>query len=273
MKKFLIFAIGVAFLSGLGRVGLAQPAATMYTLEDIYDYLMEGVVATAGGHDFEPPAGAEPGDSRFKSLEQILDDIKAQFALAEGSSPQNVAEGVSFWSTHPDSWGPQTGELEVGGGGMISTGQTMSYYDYDDGYYKKGPARDYTINQDGTVTDNVTGLMWAASGVEPGCKNGDRLVWWQSIDWANSLTFAGYSDWRLPNVIELMSIVLIETTQTAPFVNKTAFYRTRDDSYWSSTSGRGGSTMAYNVSFKEGFTGYNSASNSYSYVRAVRDVE
>lgn len=273
MKKLLTFVIGVAFLAGLSGVGLAQPAATMYTLEGIYDYLMEGVVPITGEHDFEPPAGAEPGDSRFKSLEQILDDIKTQFALAEGSSPQNVAEGVTFWSTQPESWGPQTGELEAGGGGMISTGQTMSYYDYDDGYYKKGPARDYTINEGGTVTDNATGLMWAASGVDPGCHNGERLFWPNSIWWANSLSFAGYSDWRLPNVIELMSIVLIETTQTAPFVNKTAFYRTREDTYWSSTSGKGGSTQAYRVNFRDGLTGLDRVTNSYAYVRAVRDVE
>ena len=43
------------------------------------------------------------------------------------------------------------------------TGQTTSYASYDDGYYEKGvqwPNPRFTDNLDGTITDNLTGLIW-----------------------------------------------------------------------------------------------------------------
>ena len=271
MKKLLTLVVGVALLVGLSGAGVAQPSASMYTLEGIYDYLMEGVVPTKGGHNLEPPAGATPGDTQFKSLEQILDGIKTQFESA-GASAENVEEGVTFWSTNSGSWGLQTGEMAAGGGGLISTGQTESYVNYDDGYYKKGAARDYTDNQDGTVTDNVTGLIWAADGSKAGCYNGGERNWTQAITWAEGLTFAGYSDWRLPNSIEIMTLMLNDATQSAPYINQTYFPSTVSGYYWSSTSDPRSTGRALGARFSYGYL--NDASKTYTgYVRAVRGGE
>ncbi len=60
---------------------------------------------------------------------------------------------------------------------------------------------DFTDNGDGTVTDAATGLMWQ------GTDSGHGMQWEEALAYAESLTFAGYDDWRLPNAKELQSIV------------------------------------------------------------------
>jgi len=69
---------------------------------------------------------------------------------------------------------------------------------------------DFKNNGDGTVTDEATGLMWMKvdSGTLEAGKNKDgKLDWQEALDWAENLEYAEYSDWRLPNVKELQSIV------------------------------------------------------------------
>ena len=59
----------------------------------------------------------------------------------------------------------------------------------------------YTDNGDGTVTDNVTGLMWQQ---DPGAK----MTYDQAVAGAGSSTLAGHDDWRLPTIKELYSLIL-----------------------------------------------------------------
>jgi hypothetical protein len=75
-------------------------------------------------------------------------------------------------------------------------------------YYVRGNINygenDYADNGDGTITDNATGLMWTQMD------NGTELNWEEALQWVkdkNSENYLGYSDWRLPNVKELQSIV------------------------------------------------------------------
>jgi len=56
-------------------------------------------------------------------------------------------------------------------------------------------------NEDGTVTDLSTGLMWQMSD------GGQARNWESALEYAENLELAGYSDWRLPNVKELESII------------------------------------------------------------------
>lgn len=61
-----------------------------------------------------------------------------------------------------------------------------------------------TDNGNGTVTDTHTGLMWLKESLpKPGSQ--DFKNWKQAMLWANSLTFAGYDDWRLPSALEMTS--------------------------------------------------------------------
>ncbi len=60
---------------------------------------------------------------------------------------------------------------------------------------------DFTDNDDETVTDNATGLMWQQND------DGNTRDWENALSYAENLTLAGYSDWRLPSAKELQSIV------------------------------------------------------------------
>ncbi|MCF8295742.1 MAG: DUF1566 domain-containing protein [Bacteroidales bacterium] len=59
----------------------------------------------------------------------------------------------------------------------------------------------YVNNGDGTITDTATGLMWMQND------NGAGILWEDALIYADSFSFAGFSDWRLPDVKELQSII------------------------------------------------------------------
>ena len=88
----------------------------------------------------------------------------------------------------------------------------------------------YADNGDGTVTDNNTKLMWV--------KNANRCGWkekWQdAINYCGDVTLAGLSDWRLPSLSELMS--LIDPSHRNPALTPGhPFTNVQSDSYWSSS--------------------------------------
>jgi hypothetical protein len=100
---------------------------------------------------------------------------------------------------------------------------------------------DFEDNQDGTITDHATGLIWTKND------NGEGLNWEDALSYAENYEFAGYSDWRLPNVKELQSIVDYTrspaTTSSAainPMFNCSTITDEGDESnypfYWSSTT-------------------------------------
>lgn len=59
----------------------------------------------------------------------------------------------------------------------------------------------YIDNGDGTITDTSTGLMWLAED------SSSPMDWQEALSWCEDLEFAGYDDWRLPDVKELQSLV------------------------------------------------------------------
>jgi hypothetical protein len=151
--------------------------------------------------------------------------------------------------------------------GLPKTGQTTEYRAGDDGTYEKGwQGTRFTDNGDGTITDNATGLMWAKDGNGAGCNNGATLTWNNAIDWAEGLTFATYSDWRLPNVKELQSIA--DYGRINPAIDP-VFTNTQSDYYWSSTTNSVFTGLAWRVRFTNGLVDVGNKGYSY-YVRAVR---
>ena len=68
----------------------------------------------------------------------------------------------------------------------------------------------FVDNGDDTITDNATGLTWMTidSGyLQAGINKDGKLNWAEALAWAENLEYAGRTDWRLPNVKELQSIV------------------------------------------------------------------
>lgn len=109
------------------------------------------------------------------------------------------------------------------------------------------PSSDFTVHNNGTVTHNKTGLMWkvcsegqqAWSNKYYGDCAGDAATyrWVDAIELVRKLNtsggHAGYTDWRLPNVKELASILEAQCQQ--PMINSAIFPRTARVFYWSST--------------------------------------
>ena len=116
------------------------------------------------------------------------------------------------------------------------------------------------INGDGTVTDTTIGLMWKQAS--------DGTMNWQSaLSYCESLSFAGFSDWRLANHREHRSIVDYNTCN--PAIDTDVFADTMSSYYWSSTTRARYTGSAWSVGFYYGNDGGGSEF-SYYYVRAVR---
>ncbi len=159
---------------------------------------------------------------------------------------------------------------------VVDTGQTLCYDDDDvitapaagqpyhgqDAQYD-GEAFRYTDHGDGTVTDEVTGLMWQQS---PALYN--KQTYDAALAGASSFTLAGHADWRLPSVKELYSLIdhRGSSMTLTPYLDTSVFdfrwgdpglgERTIDTQYWSSTEYVGrifqGDEAVFGVNFGDG---------------------
>ncbi|MFY8352590.1 DUF1566 domain-containing protein [Pseudoalteromonas sp. SSM20] len=122
------------------------------------------------------------------------------------------------------------------------------------------PTSQFTINTDGTVTDNLTGIMWMRCSIGQSwdtnnqtCTGGvEQLTWQQALKSASQYQYAGFNDWQLPNVKELSTIVDRQCVDAA--INQTLFPATLAQNYWTSTSGVGSASQAWAVAFYSGKT-------------------
>jgi sulfatase modifying factor 1 len=119
----------------------------------------------------------------------------------------------------------------------------------------------YTDNGDGTVTDNGTGLVWQQSAPTTPFTQAAALAY------CAGLNLNGYTDWRLPWVVELVSIVDPSTYNSS--INNTVFPNTRSSFFWSSTPAAGASNVAWSVIFRLGSISQAGMSES-GYARCVR---
>lgn len=174
---------------------------------------------------------------------------------------------------------------------LVATGQTTTY-DADgnvitglsegdalygqDANYLVNPTMAYTDNEDGTITDSNTGLMWQQ------IPSSEDFSWQDAVDYCESLDLNGYDDWRMPSLKELFSIS--DFSSGWPYLNTTYFSLasgevTKDEQFWSSnyyvgTTVEGGENAAFGVNHVTGHIKAYSANASGpvggKYVRAVR---
>ena len=109
---------------------------------------------------------------------------------------------------------------------LPDTGQTQSYtttFGEDQDYLINAPS--FTNNNNGTITDNVTGLMWQqVDGGEKTIEN--------AITYCDNLVLGGFSDWRLPTPIESFSIINHQNSN--PAINTNYFTLTAAEYWWTS---------------------------------------
>jgi len=133
------------------------------------------------------------------------------------------------------------------------------------------PTGDFIDNKDGTVTHKTTGLTWMRCPLGQAwtgsmCSSGGfSYTYDQAV--ALKYSFAGKSDWRVPNIAELQTIV--ERENIEPAINDTIFsgyfY-----SFWSSSPDVNHSYYALFGDFSDGSVGYGDLHNGRLPVRLVR---
>ena len=100
------------------------------------------------------------------------------------------------------------------------------------------PASRFQDNGDATVTDQSTGLMWARcpeglSGTDCAAGAAATFTWEGALIRARDSGLAGYTDWRLPNINELSS--LVEERCVDPAINLAVFPNTPAAYFWSAS--------------------------------------
>lgn len=140
---------------------------------------------------------------------------------------------------------------------------------------------------DGTVVDKSTGLMWKVCTEGLTWNNGtcsgtaDTFNWQLALNRPTSLNtsggFAGHTDWRLPNIKELSSLV---ERQCSPTINSSAFGNIPNSSsslsvslYWSSTPSVLTDTEAWVINFKTSGTVFQTGRTDDIFLRLVRDSQ
>jgi hypothetical protein len=145
--------------------------------------------------------------------------------------PSNPSGAAEYW-WGSDVYGSSTTSVwcSNSGGGLggkpktetLTAGGTFRY----SARYVRGAsptnAHNYLNNLDGTITDLDTGLMWTQVPAS-------ARTWEQALAYAEGLTLAGASDWRLPNIKELQTLTdytlatATSATGIKPSINRTIF--------------------------------------------------
>jgi len=131
-------------------------------------------------------------------------------------------------------------------------------------------------NDDGTITDTDTGLMWLQNANIEGA-----MTWDNAVIWANSFVFANYDDWRLPTSAdncfgkhcdesEMGHLFYVEEV-TSHSHGSDPFFNVMPYMYWSADEYASNPAKAWRFNFKHGSQGVSNKTLT-RYVWAVRDA-
>ncbi|OON92343.1 MAG: hypothetical protein ATN34_02575 [Epulopiscium sp. Nele67-Bin002] len=157
-----------------------------------------------------PPVNPEKStytvDEANKLENELIADVEYQ--AVRGGYPIVDTNQTLFYSNDAIIAEPKAGE---------------AFYGQDAQFTKNAPS--YTDNGDGTISDNVTGLMWKQ---DPG----EKMTWPEAIvqlKKMNQQEFAGFSDWRIPSIKEVFSLVdasgvtRMSAESSIPYINTEYF--------------------------------------------------
>ena len=148
---------------------------------------------------------------------------------------------------------------------LPKTGQATFFYPGDDGDLQKGvawPDPRFQINGD-CILDKLTGLAWTKTP-------STSMNWFQALTYANGLSVCGKSDWRLPNVLELESLIHLGEAEPGSWLNSQGFnlgvcQYSWDCEFWTSTTHSGNTGSAHYVSLLDGTISHQAKSTSSAY--------
>lgn len=192
---------------------------------------------------------------------------------ADGNVITCPQPGEAFYGQDAQHQGPPRSYTKLGAGGVELT--------------------DSATQADGWIMtrDNVTGLIWEIKTDDGSVHDKDNTYTWYDGDPAtnggnagkagdgtdtedfiavlNAANYGGYSDWRIPSVKELSSLVNADIPYPSPLIDTVWFPLTVSSYYWSSTTYSFYTSYAWRVVFGSGRVDSNAKYVSH-YVRAVR---
>lgn len=142
------------------------------------------------------------------------------------------------------------------GSGLMGT-SAMAQTCYD-GLTATTPVDNFTQLSNGLVQDKITGLMWTRCAYGQSWDNANstctgsavKITWQDALQLSETINDGGHSDWRIPNIKELATIV--EKACVDASVNATLFPATSPENYWSSTTVTGSESSAWAIAFYSG---------------------
>jgi len=238
----MTYADAVTYCENLAYAGTDD--WTLPTIKQLYS-LIDFSGVDPSGYRGENTSGLVPfidtdyfdfayGDTNAN--ERIIDSQYASSSLYVGDTRMPLLFGVNF----------ADGRIKGYGLGFAGREKTFSVACMREN--SSYGANDFVDNGDSTIIDSATGLMWAqddsGSDVPAGLNWEEALAYVEAM---NQVSYLGYSDWRLPNVKELQSIVDYsrspDSTDSAaidPLFNATAIINEAGETdyafYWSSTT-------------------------------------
>lgn len=194
--------------------------------------------------------------------------------ISSTAKPQNSGRNYNLVGTQQDACYDNNVAIACPHAGEAFHGQDAQ---------RPGLKATYHDNQDGTILDSVTGLLWTK-------EIGEKVSWEAAKANASSLRIGGFDDWRLPTIKELYSLVdfrghsNFDPAQAQPYIN-TQYFTFKygdlakgepiaDGEEWSSThyTGRirGDEEAVFGVNFADGSLKAYPLQSMKHYARYVR---
>ena len=210
-------------------------------------------------------ANAEFGfsDWRLPTLKELASiiDLDQSWPAINKTYFDNALSGF-YWSSTSVSYNTDNAW------GIIFSGGSDGYYNKTYRSYVRAVrggqvqvSNSWVNNKDGTITDTSTGLMWQQLAFD------SPMNWDMAINECESLTLAGYTDWRLPNREELRSIV--DYSLSSPAINSLFFENTKTEFFWSSSTFVSTISKAWAIYFNFGYEDIDYKTKLF-HVRGVR---
>jgi len=208
------------------NTGLAwqqAPSSEDFTWQEAVDY--SNSLELGGFTDWRMPSVKELYSiANFSTGWPYIDTT--YFNLASGQ----ITKDEQFWTSNYYVGTTVEGGSDAAFGVNAVTGHIKAYSAKSSGpiggkYVRAVRGDEYGINEfvankDDTVSDRATGLMWSRSD------SGKTYDWENALVYAKDANLADYSDWRIPNVKELQSIVdytkspsATDSTKVGPAIN------------------------------------------------------
>ncbi|MUU77158.1 Lcl C-terminal domain-containing protein [Winogradskyella endarachnes] len=163
---------------------------------------------------------------------RILGSTFMVIALIFAQSCKEKNTQTSVTNTKANYTQVATGQIHVydENGNVVSELKPGDSLYGQDAHYLKGKKMSFKKNNDGTITDNNTGLMWEEIPTTEG------FDWQGAKDYVENLELGGYDDWRLPTAKELFSIS--DFSEGWPYLDTTYFslvnneHVDKSEQYW-----------------------------------------